>query len=103
MGFSKFYAVTAKTAGDPTRAAAAWKFINFMAGKPYVVAKRWAAEKGLGFGQLPLFEDPAVIEMLRKYDMFPRYMNTADYTKSVGGVIAQEKAALEIIGLLKKD
>ena len=48
-------------------------------------------------------EDPAVIEMLRKYDMFPRYLNTADYTKSVGDVIAQEKAALEMIGLLKKD
>jgi tripartite-type tricarboxylate transporter receptor subunit TctC len=48
-------------------------------------------------------EDPAVIEMLRKYDMFPRYLNAADYTKSVGDVIAQEKAALEMIGLLKKD
>ena len=44
-----------------------------------------------------------MIEMLRKYDMFPRYLNAADYTKSVGDVIAQEKAALEMIGLLKKD
>jgi hypothetical protein len=33
------------------------EFVNYMAGKPYVVAKRWAVEKGLGFGQLPLFED----------------------------------------------
>jgi tripartite-type tricarboxylate transporter receptor subunit TctC len=48
-------------------------------------------------------EDPAVIESMRKYDMFPRYMNTADYTKFVGEVTAQEKAALELIGLLKKD
>ena len=31
---------------------------NFMAGKPYKVAKRWAVEKGLGFGQLSLFDDP---------------------------------------------
>lgn len=48
-------------------------------------------------------EDPAVIDMLRKYDMFPRYMNTADYTKFVDDVIAQEKSALALIGLLKKD
>lgn len=48
-------------------------------------------------------EDPAVIESMRKFDMFPRYMNTADYTKFVGEVTAQEKAALELIGLLKKD
>lgn len=67
LGFSKFYAVTAKTAGDPARAEASWKFINFMAGKPYTVARRWAAEKGLGFGQLPLFDDPAVIEPWGKW------------------------------------
>jgi tripartite-type tricarboxylate transporter receptor subunit TctC len=48
-------------------------------------------------------EDPAVIDMMRKYDMFPRYMNTADYTGFVSQVVAQEKAALEQIGLLKKD
>jgi tripartite-type tricarboxylate transporter receptor subunit TctC len=48
-------------------------------------------------------EDPAVIDMMRKYDMFPRYMNSADYTGFVGQVIAQEKAALAQIGLLKKD
>ncbi|NJO32265.1 MAG: tripartite tricarboxylate transporter substrate binding protein [Rhodospirillales bacterium] len=48
-------------------------------------------------------EDPAVVEMMRKYDMFPRYMNSADYAKFVGQIIAQEKAALEQIGLLKKD
>jgi multiple sugar transport system substrate-binding protein len=32
-----------------------------MAGKPYAVAKRWAVEKGLGFGQVPLFHDPEVL------------------------------------------
>ena len=31
-----------------------------MAGKPYKVAKRWAVEKGLGFGQVSLFDDPDV-------------------------------------------
>ncbi|MEZ5861199.1 MAG: hypothetical protein R3D28_19840, partial [Geminicoccaceae bacterium] len=44
------------------RREAAWKFVDFMAGPPYAVAKRWAIEKGLGFGQLPLLEDPEVIE-----------------------------------------
>ena len=52
LGFTKFYSITAQAAQDPARAEAAWKFVNFMAGKPYKVAKRWAVEKGLGFGQL---------------------------------------------------
>ncbi|HEY7765874.1 MAG TPA: sugar ABC transporter substrate-binding protein [Aestuariivirgaceae bacterium] len=60
LGFTKFYAITAQAAQDPARAEAAWKFVNFMAGKPYTVAKRWAVEKGLGFGQVPLFDDPDV-------------------------------------------
>ena len=71
LGFTKFYAVTAKTAADPERAAAAWKLIEFMAGKPYTVAKRWAAEKGLGFGQIPLFDDPEVIEAWGKWIEVP--------------------------------
>ena len=60
LGFTKFYAITAQAAKDPARAEAAWKFVNFMAGKPYMVAKRWAVEKGLGFGQISLFDDPDV-------------------------------------------
>ncbi|HKQ95223.1 MAG TPA: sugar ABC transporter substrate-binding protein [Aestuariivirgaceae bacterium] len=60
LGFTKFYSITAQAAKDPARAEAAWKFVNFMAGKPYTVAKRWAVEKGLGFGQVPLFDDPEV-------------------------------------------
>jgi multiple sugar transport system substrate-binding protein len=60
LGFTKFYSITAEAAKDPARAEAAWKFVNYMAGKPYAVAERWAVEKGLGFGQLPLFDDPDV-------------------------------------------
>ncbi|MFL5260283.1 MAG: ABC transporter substrate-binding protein [Hyphomicrobiales bacterium] len=60
LGFTKFYSITAQAAKDPARAEAAWKFVNFMAGKPYKIAKRWAVEKGLGFGQLSLFDDPDV-------------------------------------------
>jgi multiple sugar transport system substrate-binding protein len=62
LGFAKFYAVTTSAAEDPAQAEAAWKFVNFMAGKPYTVAKRWAVEKGLGFGQLPLLDDEDVID-----------------------------------------
>lgn len=67
LGFAKSYVVTASAAADPARAEAAWKFIDFMAGQPYTVAKRWAVEKGLGFGQLPLFEDKDVIEAWGKW------------------------------------
>jgi tripartite-type tricarboxylate transporter receptor subunit TctC len=48
-------------------------------------------------------DDPAAVEAMRKYDMFPRYMNTEDYKKFVAEVTAQEKEALGQIGLLKKD
>jgi multiple sugar transport system substrate-binding protein len=67
LGFAKFYAVTATTADDPERAEAAWKFIEFMAGQPYDVAKRWAVEHGLGFGQLPLLEDQEVRDAWGKW------------------------------------
>jgi multiple sugar transport system substrate-binding protein len=67
LGFTKFYAVTADAAADPARAEAAWKFVEFMAGQPYNVAKRWAVEHGLGFGQLPLLEDAEVIEAWGKW------------------------------------
>jgi len=48
-------------------------------------------------------EEQAVKDAMRKYDMPPRYMNTADYNKFVVDTIAQERGALEKIGLLKKD
>jgi multiple sugar transport system substrate-binding protein len=67
LGFAKSYVVTANAAADPERAAAAWRFVDFMAGKPYGVAKRWAVEKGLGFGQMPLFEDQDVIAAWGKW------------------------------------
>lgn len=62
LGFAKFYGMTAQAADDPQRREAAWKFIQFMGGRDFRVAKRWAVEKGLGFAQLPLFDDPDVQE-----------------------------------------
>jgi multiple sugar transport system substrate-binding protein len=84
LGFTKFYAITANTAADKTRAEAAWKFVNFMAGKPYLVAKRWAAEKGLGFGQLPLFQDPEVIASWEKWVDVPTL--NAQVADAKGGI-----------------
>jgi len=48
-------------------------------------------------------EEPAVIETMGKYDMVPRYLDTEGYRKAVDEVIANEQAALEKIGLAKKD
>jgi tripartite-type tricarboxylate transporter receptor subunit TctC len=46
--------------------------------------------------------DKAVIDTMAKYDMVPRYMDTAGYRKFVDEIIAGERAALERIGLAKK-
>lgn len=63
-GFAKFYNMTqmAVDRGQETIDASG-QFIQYFAGEvdgSYPVAKRWAVEQGLGFGQLPLFEDPDV-------------------------------------------
>ncbi len=62
LGFAKFYTMTAQAAEDPARRDAAWKFIEFMGGGDFAVAERWAVEKGLGFAQLALYDDPDVVE-----------------------------------------
>ncbi|HEX7003678.1 MAG TPA: extracellular solute-binding protein [Trueperaceae bacterium] len=62
LGFAKFYSISSAAASDPEKREAACEFIEYMGGGDYQVATRWAAEKGLGFAQLPLFEDPAVID-----------------------------------------
>ncbi|MFQ5794817.1 MAG: ABC transporter substrate-binding protein [Candidatus Bipolaricaulia bacterium] len=64
LGFAKFYCMTQMAAarGKEVRDAA-WKFIEYFGGKTdgeYRVAKQWALEKGLGFAQLPLYDDPDV-------------------------------------------
>ena len=71
LGFTKFYAITSEAAENRERREAAWKLVDFMAGPPYTVAKRWAIEKGLGFGQLPLLEDPDVIQAWSSWVAMP--------------------------------
>jgi multiple sugar transport system substrate-binding protein len=70
-GFAKFYNMTqmAVDRGDAV-VDACGKFIEYSAGETegeYVVAKRWALESGLGFGQKPLFNDPEVRNSFSKW------------------------------------
>jgi len=66
VGYVRFYAMTPEAAAMGEDAlACAWKFLEYFGGKTdgnYTVVKRWAVENGLGFAQLPLFEDPDVNE-----------------------------------------
>jgi tripartite-type tricarboxylate transporter receptor subunit TctC len=48
-------------------------------------------------------EEKSVIDMMAKYDMVPRYIDTVGYRKAVEEFIVSEKAALERIGLAKKE
>jgi tripartite-type tricarboxylate transporter receptor subunit TctC len=48
-------------------------------------------------------EERSVIDMIAKYDMVPRYIDTVGYRKAVADFIASEKTALERIGLAKKE
>jgi len=49
------------------------------------------------------YDDPKVIDLYDKFDFTRRYMNTADYAAFVPKLAAEEKAALEKLGLAKKD
>ena len=77
QGQCKFYNLTryAVDQGQET-VDGALKFIEYFGGEykgQYAIAKRWAVEKGLGFGQLPLFEDADVKKSFGQwidFDMF---------------------------------
>ena len=49
------------------------------------------------------YDDPKVIELFDKFDFTRRYMSSADYAAFIPRLAADEKAALEKIGLIKKD
>jgi len=71
VGFVRFYAMT-KMAADRGKDVrdAAWKFLEYFGGRTggeFVVVKRWALEKGLGFAQLPLYKDPAIRAAINKW------------------------------------
>jgi multiple sugar transport system substrate-binding protein len=71
VGFVRFYSL-GKGAVDQGDAAvkASCKFMNYFGGKTggkYLVMKRWALEKGLGFANLPLYEDAAVGQAINEW------------------------------------
>ncbi|MGH6884719.1 MAG: ABC transporter substrate-binding protein [Geminicoccales bacterium] len=82
LGFAKFYAMTAQAAEDDARREAAWKFIEYMGGGDYQIAKRWAVEKGLGFAQLPLFDDPDVQEAWSSWIDMDKFKQQATLAKN---------------------
>jgi multiple sugar transport system substrate-binding protein len=65
-GFAKFYNMTQMAVDRGQEIIdGVGSFIQYFAGEvdgEYPVAKRWAVEQGLGFGQIPLLDDPDVQE-----------------------------------------
>jgi multiple sugar transport system substrate-binding protein len=75
VGFVRFYAMTAKAAerGDDVTKSVG-KFLQYFGGKTggkYAVEKRWALEKGLGFANLPLYNDPQIKKAINKWGSVP--------------------------------
>jgi multiple sugar transport system substrate-binding protein len=71
VGYVRFYAMSPKVAEKgQAYLDAAWKFLEYFGGKSdgsYTIVKRWAVENGLGFAQLPLFDDKDVQEAFGKW------------------------------------
>jgi multiple sugar transport system substrate-binding protein len=52
----------------------------------YTVVKRWAVENGLGFAQLPLFDDKAVIDAFGKWGDVPTIKEQATLARAKEGM-----------------
>ena len=90
VGYVRFYAMTQKVVdAGPDYIAAACKFMDYFGGKTngdYTVVKRWAVENGLGFAQLPLFDDPAVIAAFGKWGDVPMIKQNATLARAKEGM-----------------
>lgn len=90
VGYVRFYAMTRKVVdAGPDYIAAACKFMDYFGGKTdgkYVVVKRWAIENGLGFAQLPLFDDPDVIAAFGKWGDVPTIKEQATLARLKEGL-----------------
>ena len=71
VGFVRFYCMTKMGVNRGKDVVdAIGKFINYFGGKvdgQYNVVKKWSLEKGLGFAQLPLYNDPEVISAINQW------------------------------------
>ncbi len=90
VGYARFYAMTPKVVdGGPAYIDAACKFMDYFGGKTdgeYKVVKRWAVENGLGFAQLPLYEDQEVIDAFSKWGDVPTIKKQATLARAKEGM-----------------
>jgi multiple sugar transport system substrate-binding protein len=75
LGYVRFYSITSMAAqrGEAV-AGAAGKFIEAMGGAPdgtFNIPKKWAINRGLGFGVRPLFDDAEVVNALSSWVNVP--------------------------------
>lgn len=87
---------TLKELGYPFVFDSPWGFAGPKGMEPAVVKTLHDAFK-------KALEDKDVLAVMEKYEMLPRYMDPATYTKFVPELIAQERTYLDRIGLLKKE
>lgn len=90
VGYVRFYAMTPKVVeAGPEYVTAACKFMDYFGGKTdgqYLVVKRWAIENGLGFAQLPLFDDAEVIAAFGKWGDVPTIKEQATLARAKEGM-----------------
>lgn len=90
VGYVRFYAMTPKVVeAGPDYVDAACKFLDYFGGKhegEYTVVKRWAVENGLGFAQMPLFDDPDVIEAFGSWGDVPTIKEQASLARAKEGM-----------------
>jgi multiple sugar transport system substrate-binding protein len=103
LGYVRFYSVTkmAVDRGDAVTTVAG-KFIESMGGAPdgtFNIPKKWAINRGLGFGVLPLFDDPDVVKafsswvnvpMLKEQQELAQTKHEAKWTGIWGDTMLQE-------------
>jgi multiple sugar transport system substrate-binding protein len=90
VGYVRFYAMTPQAAAMGDAALdCAWRFLEYFGGKTdgsYTVVKRWAVENGLGFAQLPLFDDADVQAAFGKWGDVAVISQQAELARSKEGL-----------------
>lgn len=90
VGYVRFYAMTPEVVkAGQAYIDAACKFMDYFGGTTngqYIVVKRWAVENGLGFAQLPLFDDPDVLAAFSKWGDVPTIKQNATLARVQEGL-----------------
>jgi multiple sugar transport system substrate-binding protein len=88
VGYVRFYAMTPK-AVEEGKVEEVCKFMDYFGGKTdgdYKVVKRWAVENGLGFAQLPLFDDQDVVDAFGKWGDVETIKQQAELARAKEGL-----------------